>query len=218
MLASYCLNLRTSECYNSENTKELMLWPIVVIIWVEFSVTLMSGVGLTLGPFSLSLFHVFVRLVLILFPLNNWFVGASIIYVVLCCRVGIYWACQIYPSKTVREVLMSELRGALPEWMFSGGNGEEDDSGANFVEQEVLKQAVFSPLLGLAKYIDCCRSGGSARGSGPCATMVASFLESALCVLTFSTLTFSKHLPDWLSADFADLGVNLTAYATANQG
>jgi hypothetical protein len=189
VLISYSVIIYIAPCYNSIETDELIAWPILLIIWVEFSVTLMSGVGMEPRPLELSLFHIFVRLVLIYFNLENWFMGACIIYVVFCCRVGFKWALKTYPSKTVRDVLMEELRGALPSWMFSSGSGN------NFVEQKALKQKLSSPLLDLADYVDCLRSGGSsgsANGSEPSARrFITSMLESAVSVLIFTTLSFS---------------------------
>ena len=164
IIGIYCLTFIwfDDECFNEEDARTTALTTVAQLIWVESASALMVGVGLKIGPLRMSLFHVFVRIVIMLCPLMDWFVGASLIYVIFCCRVGMYWASSVYPAKTVRQVLKEELRGALPEWMFSGGTaGNVDEGGANFVEQKALNQLAFSPLLNLAKYVDCMSSGDS---------------------------------------------------------
>ena len=159
---------------------------------VELANPLMSGVGIDLSPLKLSLFQIIVRLLIVAFPMNNFFVAGCVVYVLFACRVGWYWANDTYPVQTVREVLKEELRGALPEWMFSGNNG----GGQNFVDSTALidRDALFSPLLKLASTFDCLTSGltGKRRATGnkSCAGACASFLQSASFVLFYFTLPF----------------------------
>ena len=193
IIGIYCLTFIwfDDECFNEEDARTTALTTVAQLVWVESASALMVGVGLKIGPLRMSLFHVFVRIVIMLCPLMDWFVGASLIYVIFCCRVGMYWASSVYPAKTVRQVLKEELRGALPEWMFSGGTaGNVDEGGANFVEQKALNQLAFSPLLNLAKYVDCMSSGDSSSSDGYCTKCCINFLQSSLFVLSYLTCGF----------------------------
>ena len=185
---------KSSDDYHCEDKRDHLnvVYVVLMLVWVEFATHLMVGVGLTISPAKMSFFHIFVRLTLIWSTPRWWFIAASLIYLVFMCRVGWWWAQSVYPAKTVREVLKEHLRGALPQWMFSGVKGGGDEDGSDqFVQSSLLKKQAFSPLIRLAKTFDCllwCVTG--ARGQKSCAGRCSSFLESALFVLTYFTVPF----------------------------
>jgi hypothetical protein len=196
-----------------------VLWPVGVIVWLELATPLMAGIGLKMSPLSICLFNFVARVLLILFPTEEWFVAACIIYVALSAIICKYWASEVYPLKSIREILKDELRGALPQWMFSGeevgaGGGDDGDgdgdanqamSGANFVEQKVIQDAVFAPFLKLADYLDCLVSdlsavvvakgrGGGHRQQSRVKVCCRKFLGSPSFVLVYLTLLFGGAL------------------------
>ena len=185
---------KSSDDYHCETKQDSsdVVYVVLMLLWVEFATHLMVGVGLTISPAKISFFHIFVRLTLICLTPRRWFIAASLIYLVLMCLVGWWWAQSVYPATTVREVLKEHLRGALPQWMFSGVKGRGDEDGSDqFVQSSLLKKQAFSPLIRLAKTFDCllwCVTG--ARGQKSCAGRCSSFLESALFVLTYFTVPF----------------------------